>query len=122
MNGRSLGIVWKRPYQIDISKALRSGANELEVRVTNLWVNRLIGDEQLPDPDTFTPFGGSSGIPGITGGGIEDLPAWYIKREPKPQNGRIGFATWKHYDRNAPLAESGLIGPVRLIHAVTKFI
>jgi hypothetical protein len=46
VNGQSLGTLWKRPYQIDISAAVRSSANELEVRVANLWVNRLIGDAQ----------------------------------------------------------------------------
>jgi hypothetical protein len=119
INGKSLGILWKRPYQIDISKAIRKGANQLEIKVTNLWTNRLIGDEQLPDPYTYTPGGGASGILSLTGGGIEKLPDWYINREPKPADGRITFTTWKHYTRDAPLTASGLIGPVTLIHAVT---
>jgi hypothetical protein len=48
VNGKSLGIVWKAPFRINISSALKKGENKLEVRVTNLWVNRLIGDQQ-PD-------------------------------------------------------------------------
>jgi hypothetical protein len=48
LNGRSLGILWKEPFQADISDALRSGRNILEVKVTNLWHNRLMGD--LLDP------------------------------------------------------------------------
>ena len=48
INGRSLGILWKEPYQADVSGLLRSGRNVLEVRVTNLWHNRLMGD--LLDP------------------------------------------------------------------------
>lgn len=47
VNGKSLGIVWKKPFRIDISGAMKPGKNTLEVRVTNLWVNRLIGDGQL---------------------------------------------------------------------------
>jgi hypothetical protein len=48
VNGRSFGILWKTPFRVNVTSALRPGANALEVRVTNLWVNRLIGDQQ-PD-------------------------------------------------------------------------
>ncbi len=46
INGKSLGVLWKKPFQIDISKALKGGDNIIEIKVTNVWVNRLIGDEQ----------------------------------------------------------------------------
>ena len=46
VNGRSLGIAWHPPYDVDITGALTSGLNTLEIKVTNLWVNRLIGDRQ----------------------------------------------------------------------------
>ncbi|HJZ38937.1 MAG TPA: glycosyl hydrolase, partial [Bacteroidales bacterium] len=46
LNGKSLGIIWKAPFSVDITGALKQGENQLEVRVTNLWVNRLIGDQQ----------------------------------------------------------------------------
>jgi hypothetical protein len=46
INGRSLGIVWHPPYQIDVTDALKAGPNTLEIKVINLWVNRLIGDQQ----------------------------------------------------------------------------
>ncbi|QQS47424.1 MAG: glycoside hydrolase [Acidobacteriota bacterium] len=48
VNGRNLGVIWKTPFRVDISEALKPGANTVEVKVTNLWVNRLIGDQQ-PD-------------------------------------------------------------------------
>ncbi|MDR3228126.1 MAG: discoidin domain-containing protein [Puniceicoccales bacterium] len=48
LNGRSLGTVWARPYQLDITSALRVGANELEIEVVNHWANRVIGDSSLP--------------------------------------------------------------------------
>lgn len=48
VNGKPVGIVWKKPFKIEISKSLISGENKLEIKVTNLWVNRLIGDMQ-PD-------------------------------------------------------------------------
>ena len=46
VNGKSLGIVWKQPFRIDVTKVLKAGNNKLEIKVTNLWVNRLIGDAQ----------------------------------------------------------------------------
>jgi hypothetical protein len=46
VNGKSFGIVWKTPFRVDIKDALKPGANTIEVKVTNLWVNRLIGDAQ----------------------------------------------------------------------------
>ena len=46
VNGKSLGIVWKKPFRIDVTGALKAGENKIEIRVTNLWVNRLIGDAQ----------------------------------------------------------------------------
>ena len=49
LNGQDLGILWKSPFRVDITRAAKAGDNELEVRVTNLWPNRLIGDEQQPE-------------------------------------------------------------------------
>ncbi len=46
VNGKPLGIIWKRPFRVDITDALKSGENVIEIKVTNLWVNRLIGDQQ----------------------------------------------------------------------------
>ena len=46
VNGKAVGTVWKRPFRLDVTSALKRGANTLEIKVTNLWVNRLIGDQQ----------------------------------------------------------------------------
>jgi hypothetical protein len=46
VNGKQAGYAWHKPYRVDISGAVRKGANTLEVKVANLWVNRLIGDAQ----------------------------------------------------------------------------
>ena len=48
LNGRDLGDLWCAPWRVDVSAAVRSGANELEITVANLWPNRLIGDAALP--------------------------------------------------------------------------
>lgn len=46
VNGQAAGTVWLAPYRLDIGKLVKRGANALEVKVANLWVNRLIGDQQ----------------------------------------------------------------------------
>ena len=119
INGKNLGIAWKRPYLVDITTALVRGANKIEIKITTLWPNRLIGDEQMPDPDKFSGAG-TSGLESVTKGNIEVLPEWYSDGKPKPDNGRVCFTTWKHYTKDSPLIESGLIGPVLIYPAVTK--
>ena len=61
LNGRDVGILWKPPFRADITGAARVGKNTLEIRVTNLWPNRLIGDQRLPEKErrtwaSFNPF------------------------------------------------------------------
>ena len=46
INGEDLGTVWHAPYRIDATSALKPGMNELQIKVVNAWVNRMIGDEQ----------------------------------------------------------------------------
>ena len=46
INEKSAGILWKHPFRVNITPHINPGKNKLEVRVTNLWVNRLIGDLQ----------------------------------------------------------------------------
>ena len=63
------------------------------------------------------PGGGTNGIGALSRGAIKELPDWFMQGKDKPHGGRISFATWKHYRKDSPLIESGLIGPVRLITA-----
>jgi len=85
VNEQSLGVLWKPPFRVDITGAVQAGANKVEVRITNVWKNRLIKDAQLPKESrltwSFYPF---------------------YKNEP-----------------DAPLMESGLLGPVRLLSSVS---
>jgi hypothetical protein len=59
VNGKPVGgVLWKPPYRADITSALTRGVNRVEVRVTNLWPNRMIGDVQpgVTQTYTFTDF------------------------------------------------------------------
>jgi alpha-L-rhamnosidase/F5/8 type C domain len=55
INGKPQGIAWKKPFKIGLTDALQKGENTIEIKVTNLWVNRLIGDQQ-PDVKTKITF------------------------------------------------------------------
>lgn len=114
VNGSIADTCWAPPYTTDIQHLLHKGDNEIEVRVTNLWVNRLIGDEHLPEENTYSYQPVSDKFSTLYNGGIEKLPDWYVQGKPKPLSGRIAFSTWKHYDKTSPLVESGLLGPVVL--------
>jgi hypothetical protein len=103
LNGKDLGTLWKYPYRVDITDALRDGENKLEVRVTNLWPNRLIGDERH-FPVTNNYFWAQGG----------KWPDW-IDNPAKPNpTGRITFVAWPYWKASDDLFPSGLIGPVRL--------
>jgi hypothetical protein len=54
LNGQDLGILWKPPFRVDMTDALKRGNNLLQIKVTNLWVNRLIGDRQPNTAQKFT--------------------------------------------------------------------
>jgi hypothetical protein len=98
LNGRDLGVIWTEPWQVKITGELRPKGNKLEIEVANLWINRLIGDENEP-------------WDGVADG---KWPDWLLngtKRESK----RFTFTTHHFYKKDDPLQESGLIGPVKIL-------
>lgn len=54
LNGRDLGVIWSKPARVDITNCVSKTGNELELKVVNLWPNRLIGDAGLPKEKQFT--------------------------------------------------------------------
>tara|TARA_R110000868_G_scaffold65110_1_gene195183 strand:- start:548 stop:1102 length:555 start_codon:yes stop_codon:yes gene_type:complete len=54
LNGTDIGGVWLAPYRLNISDAIKTGENTLEIEVVNLWRNQLIKDKQRPDAEKYT--------------------------------------------------------------------
>ena len=104
VNGRSAGTAWTAPYRVDVTDLLKAGNNKVEVRVSNLWVNRVVGDRQ----------------PGVTkriAFTHEDAASLGLK-QPRSVFDKVGpggtpFGATP-YTASTPLPPSGLIGPVRL--------
>ena len=97
---------------MDITDALKQGNNsfDLEVEITNLWPNRLIGDDFLPEDCEW-----SGGVKnGVKEMGIKKLPDW-VACGMKSPTGRHTFTTWKHWGRDDSLLPSGLLGPIKLL-------
>ena len=110
LNGNNVGILWKPPFVIDVTDQLVEGSNQLEVRVTNLWSNRLIGDEALKDTSGYAR-------------GLEaKMPEWYVNNEPMPNGPRSTFTTFNFYRKDKELLPSGLLGPVQLKQEIQKAI
>jgi hypothetical protein len=102
LNGKDLGVLWKEPYCVEVTGALKPGENALEVEVVNLWISRQIGDEQLPEDSERNP-----------NGTLKRWPQWLQEGKPSP-TGRYTFTSWRLWQKDSPLVESGLLGPVKL--------
>jgi hypothetical protein len=90
-----------------IDNFVTKGRNTLEIKVTNLWPNRLIGDESLPlDYER-------------KGNKIKKLPDWLLNNTERPSE-RITFPSWNHYKKEDTLLTSGLLGPVKINVLVSK--
>jgi hypothetical protein len=67
INGKAVGALWKMPFAVDVTQALRPGSNQLEIKVTNEWTNRLIGDRSAPaDKKILSAPPPPPGAPGTT--------------------------------------------------------
>ena len=106
LNGTYVGVDWMPPFELDITEALMNGENQLEIRITNQWSNKLIGDELFPPSYTGYKLEGN-----FPKGKMMD---WYVNNEPLPAGQRTTFCTADFYDADDELMPSGLLGPVRI--------
>ena len=115
VNGKVCGTLWRPPFTIDITESLLGGDNLLEIDVTNLWVNRMVGDEQEPDDVEWSEpvaFGAAPNSPTI-GRFMKEVPEWLSQGQPRPSK-RKAVVSFKFFEKDTPLLRSGLIGPVVL--------
>jgi len=124
VNGKKFPVLWRPPFRVDITDAIvgsgdsgksgKSGceaqAIDLEIKVTNLWPNRIIGDDRLYADDCAW-----NGVPrrGVKEFGVREIPQWVKEGKTSP-TGRHTFTTWRHWSKEDDLLPSGLIGPVIL--------
>ena len=100
VNGVDCGTVWCAPWEADVSKAVKPGANNLEIRYVNNWYNRLVGDCFLEEADRVTK---------------SVLRYWRKPRTGNVRNFRTLRPTvFSGYSSFDALQPSGLLGPVRL--------
>jgi len=109
VNGKDLGVLWKPPFRVNLSGALKDGENQLEIRLTNLWVNKLIGESRFPETGEIHGAGAWRRY------AYQKFPDWVLSEKPIPEGHRKTFAIWSHYEEGGKLLPSGLTGPVRLM-------
>ena len=109
LNDRDLGVVWCAPWQVSVPAGLlEKTGNRLEISVTNVWANRLIGDEQQEVDCEW--------LPGYMGGRyLKRFPEWFVKGTKRPSSGRYTFTTWNYFNKDSKPVSSGLLGPVRVM-------
>lgn len=109
LNNVDLGVVWTAPWSVKIPAAiLKDKGNHLSIAVTNVWANRLIGDEQEPADCEWIPG------PFKVGGYLKEFPEWFVKGSQRPSTGRYCFTTWNYFTKESTLISSGLLGPVKI--------
>jgi hypothetical protein len=113
LNGKAHEPVWCEPYEVRVSSdELRKGENTIEIEFTNVWANRLIGDEQEPPDCKFN----KAVYPG--GWYLDAFPDWFKTGiASRPSKGRKCFTDWNYFTKDSKLTPSGLLGPVRLVRA-----
>ena len=111
LNGCELATLWCEPYEVMLPEnMLKETSNELRIEFTNVWANRLIGDEQEAQDCEFI----TAPIPGGTY--LKSYPEWFKHGlKSRPSKARQCFTDWNYFKKDSKLVSSGLLGPVRLI-------
>lgn len=116
INEREVAHLWKPPFSCDVTGSLRKGRNTLRIEVTNLWPNRMIGDEQWPDDvewDTHFIYDYAPGKPEV-GSFMKTVPQWLREGTLRPEPRRKTVVSFKYFRKDSPLLPSGLLGPVSI--------
>ena len=119
VNGKAYPPLWRPPFRVDITDAVKTASGQrqdridLEVKVTNLWPNRLIGDDVLYPEDCKWEMRWH-GWQKLNEPGIKEIPQW-VKDGWTSPTGRHTFTTWKHWTKTDSLLPSGLLGPVSFV-------
>ena len=102
VNGVDCGIVWCAPWEADISRAVRAGKNEIEIRYTNNWYNRLVGDCFLPAENRVT---------------CSSVHYWSVPRRKPETKSRWPLLPTIHSGPSVSdkLQPSGILGPVSVV-------
>lgn len=112
LNDKDLGTIWTAPWKVQVPPGvLKATGNELVIKVTNVWANRLIGDELQPADMEWLP----NSYFYNSGSFLKEFPDWFLKKEQRPSRGRYTFTTWNYFSKNSPLVSSGLLGPVKVV-------
>ena len=117
INGHRCEALWKPPFKVDVTPWLQKGKNSLRIEVTNLWKNRMIGDEFEKDDVEWSDMLYYSYAPGNPpiGRFMKSIPDWLRLGKPRPSKHRYTLSSFKFFTTQTPLAPSGLMGPVRLL-------
>jgi hypothetical protein len=116
VNGKPLATLWKPPFEVDITTALKPDANQLEIKVTNEWTNRQIGDRSVPPErrvlaSTGGGFGSGFGAGAAPGSArATNAPAGSRGGAPGTRNSGGGA-----FGGAPVLADAGLLGPVSIL-------
>jgi len=54
INGKDKGVLWTKPFRVEITGELQKGENQLEIKVVNSWYNRVASDEMFPNKKQYT--------------------------------------------------------------------
>ena len=111
VNGKAYPPLWRPPFRVDITEAVKESL-DFEIKITNLWPNRLIGDDALYPPDCEWALRWHDWQK-LDEPGIKEIPQWVREGRRSPA-GRHTFTTWKHWTKKDALLPSGLLGPVSI--------
>lgn len=95
VNGQKAALLWTYPFKCDVAKYLKPGTNTLEIKVTNTWRNRLIGDCHMPPDKKITSSN-------------SNVRTRNCKRDKQ--------TIYSGYCMDDPLYPSGLAGKVNLLY------